>query len=278
MALLNLNFESQYLQNNTEVSIILPERPRDVDSKIFYGSEEKYKVLWLLHGTYGDHSDWLRKTSVELYAVESNLIVVSPSALNSDYMNWNGFGAGFRMWDFITEELMPIVYNWFPASDRREDNFIAGLSMGAFGATALGVAHPDKFAALAALSGAPFNYEKIRDGAEIGIAGLGERMKNQVANAGGWDAYLASPSNTWKTITENHKGGKLPCMYFAMGTKDFLWDSYLDFKNHAAENDIGATFEEFVGFEHEWRFWDLTIQRALDFFGITDPSKHGNAF
>ena len=58
MALLNLNFMSMYLYGNTEITVILPDvdytgRPED-----FYSSGEKYKVLWLLHGTYGDHTDW----------------------------------------------------------------------------------------------------------------------------------------------------------------------------------------------------------------------------
>lgn len=57
MALIQLDFESQYLNSNTTVGIILPDRPREVDASSFYCSDRKYKVLWLLHGTYGDWSD-----------------------------------------------------------------------------------------------------------------------------------------------------------------------------------------------------------------------------
>ena len=81
MALVKMNFESQYLRNNNEISIILPDKPRNLEPAEFYGSGAKYKVLWLLHGTYGDHTDWLRKSSIELYACEKNLAVVMPSAL-----------------------------------------------------------------------------------------------------------------------------------------------------------------------------------------------------
>ena len=58
MALATLNFESQFLNGNTTVSIILPDKTRDVSPDAFYGSGQKYPVLWLLHGTFGDHSDW----------------------------------------------------------------------------------------------------------------------------------------------------------------------------------------------------------------------------
>ena len=38
MALVELNFESQYLNGNTQVSIILPDKPRDQEPAAFYGS------------------------------------------------------------------------------------------------------------------------------------------------------------------------------------------------------------------------------------------------
>ena len=53
MSLIHYNFESQYLNNNTDVNIILPDKPRDKTPEQFYGSGKKYKVLWLLHGTFG---------------------------------------------------------------------------------------------------------------------------------------------------------------------------------------------------------------------------------
>ena len=36
--------------------------------------------------------------------------------------------------------------------------------------------------------------------------------------------------------------------------------------------------EEVKGYTHEWRFWDLSIQHALDFFGVTEKDKKGNEF
>ena len=56
MSLVQMNFESQYLGVNHEISVILPDKPRTLTPGEFYGSGKKYKVLWLLHGTFGDHS------------------------------------------------------------------------------------------------------------------------------------------------------------------------------------------------------------------------------
>lgn len=274
MAFVHFNFESQYLFNNEAVSIILPNRPYDTDAKDFYGSGKRYKVLWLLHGTFGDHTDWMRHTRIELYACERDLMVVMPSAMNSDYVNWDGFGMGYKMWDFFTEELMPAVYNWFPASDLREDNYIAGLSMGGFGAVALGLGHPEKFSAIASLSGPPVHYADAKNRGGLYVPGVctAERIKNQVENAGGWDAYLKSPANIWDKIIQQYQSGNLPRLYLTCGTKDFFWEHYRDFKSYALSHGMdGIAFEEVEGYGHEWRFWDIAIEHALAFF---DTANH----
>ncbi len=259
MALVRLNFESQCLGNNLEVGIILPDIRRDEKPAAFYGNEEKYKVLWLLHGTNGDYSDWIRKSNVERYACERRLMVVMPSALNSNYVNWPGFMTGYRMGDFLTEELMPLVHGWFPASGRRQDNFIAGLSMGGSGAMQYAVNHPEKFEACAVLSASPRN---LREKAKNPDA----RMQNSIRNAGGYEAYVASDSNTWETLGKGSGKSALPRFYLTCGTEDFLYADYLEFKEYAQKLNLNAVFEEFEGYCHEWRFWDMTIQRAMDFF------------
>ena len=63
MALLNMNFMSKYLSGNTEITVILPDIDYTAEPMEFYSSGEKFKVLWLLHGTFGDHTDWLRKSA-----------------------------------------------------------------------------------------------------------------------------------------------------------------------------------------------------------------------
>ena len=132
MSLIQFDFESQYLNSNTTIGIIIPEKPHYIAADKFYNRKKKFKVLWLLHGTYGDWSDWVRKTMVELYATENDFMCVMPSALNSDYTSWPSFSLGYDMESHLVKELMPLIYSWFPASSKKEDNYIAGLSMGGF--------------------------------------------------------------------------------------------------------------------------------------------------
>ncbi len=274
MAYVQFDFQSEYLMGNTQVSIILPDKPWMTKAKEFYESGKKYKVLWLLHGTFGDHTDWIRKSNIELYACERDLIVVMPSALNTNYANWENFSIGYNMYDFLTEELMPLVHNWFPASDKREDNFIAGLSMGGRGTCVYAFNHPELFAGAAILSAAPRDIEWDRKK----NPDFFKRTQGSIDNRGGYEAYVASYENTWRVLDEAVQNNvDLPKLYFACGKDDMLYEGFKHFKNHAKKIGLEAKFEEIPGYKHEWRFWDLTIEKALDYFDIKVPSA-GNPF
>lgn len=275
MALIQMDFESQYLGCRHPVCILLPDIPRTDDPREFYQRDQRFKVLWLLHGTFGDSLDWLRRSKIEVYACEKNLAVVMPSCLNADYVNWKGFGIGYNAYDYLFEELMPMIYNWFPISNRREDNYIAGLSMGGYGAMVYALNRPEKFAVAASLS-APLHDRRTGSLIHEEPKNIAtpphlkdfrpDRASNQLANAGGLEGYLASPANTWDRLVDNYKKGvNMPELYFCCGTKDFLYPQFQVFRKFCQEqgyNDI--VFEEEPGYAHEWRFWDMYIEKILD--------------
>ena len=278
MSILQYSFESEYLKNNTQITVVLPDKPRAMTPEQFYGNGRKYKVLWLLHGTFGDHTDWVRKTNIEMYAVERNLVVVMPSALNSNYSNWNDFMLGYKMYDFLTEELMPLIYGWFPVSDKRADNFIAGLSMGGRGTIKYAVNLPEKFAAAAVLSATPMDMSSMGPDNPFPMLNTNnQRVKTTLLNAGGLEAFLNSNENVWAIIDKLAKTGTLPRLMFACGQQDELLYKYFKiFEEHAKEIGLEAHWFELPGYKHEWRFWDLAIQEALDFFGLAEEG--GNPY
>lgn len=285
MALVNLNFESKYLRCNNDVSIILPDKPRGCAPEDFYIPGKKYKTLYLLHGTFGDHTDWYRHTNIELYACEKDLIVVMPSAINTNYQNWRGFGTGYLMYDYIVNELMPMVQCWFPSSEKREDNFIGGLSMGARGAMMIGLKNVDKFAGIAALSAFPHDLEKDRPYLETVMAidanadgkdfenpfdpdFRARRFRNEIQNNGGSVNTYIESCNPMVYLRKYAQGEQKLKLYCACGIADVLYPEYTAFKEMCAELGIAATFEEAEGYRHEWRFWDKYIEKALEFFGM----------
>ena len=271
MGLAHLSFRSWCLNTNTDVEVILPSIKQGTDAKEYYGSGKKYPVLWLLHGTLGNYTDYLRRTNIELYATENDLMVVMPSAANSNYSNWSNITPPFNMFDFLTEELMPMIYGWFPASPKREDNFICGLSMGGRGTSKYGFNHPDKFAGVACMSGVPCDIQwLVEQGPENPFYA---REMMTVEQAGGLDAYLNSYENVWDKVKTVAEMKDPPKFYFCCGTKDGVYPRYLHFKEYAEKIGLPAVFDEREGYAHEWRFWELEIQEILKFFGFKKGFK-----
>ncbi len=115
------------------------------------GTDAPPPVLYLLHGLSDDDTIWLRRTSIERYVAEFGLAVVMPQVHRSFYLDGEYTGA---YWTFVAEELPALVAGFFRVSQAREDTFVAGLSMGGYGAMLHALRQPGRFAAAASLSGA----------------------------------------------------------------------------------------------------------------------------
>lgn len=287
MALFTLEFFSKSLMVTTQVSVLMPSVGMQDDPKAFYTSGRKYKVLWLLHGSNSNHTDWIRYTNIVRYAENRDLIVVMPNVLNSDYSNYSSFADGFNVWDYIPNELMPMIHSWLPASDKPEDNFIAGMSMGGNGALMFALGYPEKFGGVAVLSStareieylrplAHMTAEQFREAAKYpvrcpGPNGKGMRPKevNQVGKYPTVQAFLDSCENAWDRLPEAAAKGNLPKMYVCCGTKDAnVYPRYLRFVKYLECLGVKARCEEYEGYAHEYPLWDIAIQKALDYFGI----------
>ncbi len=145
MPLIECRFHSQVLGLRTTISVILPYPAKKT------GGRGRYPTLYLLHGLTGDHTDWLREIPIERYVEPLNLAVVTCDGHRSRYTD---MALGWRYWTFLTEELPFVARSLFPLSSARKDNFVAGASMGGYGAFKWALRKPEMFAAAASLSGA----------------------------------------------------------------------------------------------------------------------------
>ena len=161
MAFIQVSFMSKTLMRTVPLQVILP-----VD-KFTFGQlereEKPFKTLYLLHGIFGNETDWVHGTRIQRWAEEKNLAVVMPAGENAFYVDQPSIGAMHGQ--FIGEELVEITRKMFPLSRKREDTFIGGLSMGGFGALRNGLKYHDTFGAVICLSGALLCW-KIRKRAE----------------------------------------------------------------------------------------------------------------
>ena len=134
---------------DTKIGVIMPQKMQGIG---LAGSEQadSFPVLWLLHGRSDDYTIWMRRTSIERYAAPLGLMVIMPEVSYSRYINMKH---GPRYYDYISKELPEFCAKLFPKMSRkREDNYIAGLSMGGGGAMWVGLHNPDKYGWICMLS------------------------------------------------------------------------------------------------------------------------------
>ena len=245
--LLELNLRSKELGKNTEVSILLPNAVAE--------SSARFRTLWLFHGLSGDHTAWMRNTSIERYAAKYDLAVVMPSVDRSWYTNTQ---YGLRYFDYVTKELPTLCRNAFACmSDKREDNIVAGLSMGGYGALKAALTYPEQYGACISLSG---SVDITRKG----------RAVNLPEWKGNFDFQMQAPielegseHDLFALAQKLHEEKKeFPNIYMWCGLEDALIVPNRALDAHLSALEVKHRFDFSEG-DHTWQWWDLHIQNAL---------------
>ncbi|MCM3748551.1 esterase family protein [Paenibacillus pasadenensis] len=259
MALAQCSFFSDVLGLTCSMNVIIPQRTKyqiGMEGKVHGG---KFPVLYLLHGLSDDHSIWLRRTSIERYAAEYGIAVVMPTVQRGFYTDMK---TGGRYWTFISEELPEIAGAMFPLSEKREDTFAAGLSMGGYGAFKLALKRPDRYAAAASLSGA-LDIQALYSREETITAGeLKWIFGTRTEAADGADDLFRLAKETARLPQQEQ-----PQLFQCCGTEDFLYADNQSFRAHADGLGLRLHYEESPG-THEWGYWDAQIQRVLQWLPI----------
>jgi putative tributyrin esterase len=251
MALIQCDFRSDVLDLSTSMVVILP-HPESSQG----GRRRKYPTLYLLHGLSDDHTIWQRRTSIERYVESLGLAVVMPSVHRSFYTD---MARGYRYWTFVSEELPALARSFFPLSDARKDNFVAGLSMGGYGAFKLALSYPDRYAAAASLSGALDIVRTAKGEDEDDDDDWRDEMRRIFGNP----KKVAGSDNDLFHLARRAARLKVrPRLYQCCGTEDFLYQDNVRFKELAESLGLDLTYEEGPG-EHEWGYWDQQIQSVL---------------
>ncbi|QWU16567.1 alpha/beta hydrolase [Paenibacillus sophorae] len=272
MALMECKFFSRKLMLQTSMFVYIPTPTMDDENfgrlQQYFEEGKKYPTLYLLHGLSDDHSAWLRNTSIERYAEAKKIAIVMPAADHSFYTD---MAYGKPYYSYFSEELPQIARMLFPLSSKREDNFVAGLSMGGYGAFKLALSSPDKYAAAASLSGALNLYKVANSLAQKVHKGSPTLLPlHQVAmNAFGNMGELSGTEHDLNYLAERVKESntEIPKLYQCCGTEDYVYEVNEDFKDFTKKIGLDLTYEEGPG-GHDWSYWDTQIQRVLQWLPV----------
>ena len=260
MALIECHFFAETLGLCMTMNVILPQRAKGQIGMAGTARNGKHPALYLLHGMSDDHSIWLRRTSIERYVAPLGLAVVMPAVHRSFYSDLEHGGA---YWKFISEEVPRLAREFFPLSDRREDNFVAGLSMGGFGAFKLGLNCPESFCAAASLSGAlwvdfPGHYNSQPPERRM-------ILREAYGDPAQFEGSINDLAGAARRIVAS--GSPKPRLYQCCGTEDFLYQANQQFRQFIEPLGFDYTYEEEPG-AHEWGYWDMKIQRVLQWLPL----------
>lgn len=241
MIRLDCTFFSSCLGRDAHITVLLPDKAVGSGRKTF-------PVLYLLHGLTDSGSSWLEKTSLIRYADAHSLAVVLPNAVRSFYCD---MVYGDAYYTHISQEVPAFCEATLPISSDPADRYIAGNSMGAYGALKIALKEPGRFSKVGLFSGVLDVQQMVDEMPELCRDWLLCFGGNQVSKSED-PLYLMT------------KADPLPEIYHYCGDGDFLLDGNRTFCRLCRERNIPITSHWEPGGLHEWRFWDRQLPALLD--------------
>lgn len=243
MALFEGSLRSEVLRMDTAVTVSLPQNREKGNPP----------VLYLLHGLGDNHAAWSRRSNIDRYADQEGVAVVMPEVQRGFYTDM-AYGPAY--FTYITEELPRLCAAFFRVSEDPAHTYIAGLSMGGYGALKAALRHPDRYAAAGCFSGAVDIRARM-------AAEDNPMTPSEIQAVSGGDL---APDDDIMMLTARavNTGKKLPALYITCGLSDFLYEDNQRLRQQLDFLHIPYVYEEWAG-AHEWDFWDRSVRQFLQF-------------
>jgi putative tributyrin esterase len=248
MAHLRVDFFSDALALSTSMTVILPQQTSTQIGMSGQLAEGPPPVLYLLHGLSDDDTTWLRRTSIERYAAPLGLAVVMPQVHRSFYADET---YGMKFWTYLSDELPRVVRGFFRVSPKPAETFVAGLSMGGYGAMKWALRQPERFAAAASFSGA-------LDLAYIQEYDLRPHIRALTARVFAGRTVPHSDEDLFHLIRTADRS-RLPALTVRCGTEDVLMAQNERFVATCRQRGVPVDAAFGPG-AHEWGYWDEQIE------------------
>ena len=248
-------FYSRELKLDWNYSVYLP---AGYDAK---DTTKKYPVIYLLHGAYGGHDNFLRMFSTPNMMNELIAQGKMPEAVVAFVDGFNSFyvdGPAFKMESAIINDLIPFIESTYHGMGTKEGRVIGGISMGGFGTARFCLKYPQRFSCAVMLS--PAVWHEIEEG------------KCSCASWGLFKEFLTK--DRWQSVhpeayLEGYAKAQSPVRFFiAHGTKDAavpLADVTAFCERLQAFAPVDYVTAE--GEEHAWPFWEMGMRTGLEYAG-----------
>lgn len=242
MTQLEFSLYSESLGTWTPVVVLLPER-----------KNEETGVLYLLHGLGCDQRKWFTRMRAELAIGSRNLAAVLPYGGRGFYCDMKN---GARYASYLAEELPRKLRGMFRLDPPREKTWIAGYSMGGYGAARLGFSRPEQYAGVGILSGV-VDVRRLN----------GEWWDTDARRIWGEDyrhTLPGSEDDPFALVDRLAAQSVRPRVFHACGTEDFLYEDNLAFRRHMEDKGFSYEYRESSG-GHDYDFWESQFAGMIDF-------------
>ncbi|CAM1361726.1 alpha/beta hydrolase [Tenacibaculum xiamenense] len=240
-----LEIESASMNKTIKNIVILPDSYTD--------QKTGFSVLYLLHGAYGNHLDWLSKVpEIKKYSDDYNMIIVCPDGGATSWYFDSPIDSSMKYETYISSELVKTIDKKYNTKPKKDHRAITGLSMGGHGALYLAIKHQDIWGAAGSMSGGldirPFS--KNWD--------IHKRLGQYKSNKKIWNKHTVA--GLTHLLSDNSMKLIIDCGY-----GDFFFEVNKRLHENLCKNNIEHDYIERPG-KHDWDYWSNAIQYQLLFF------------
>jgi len=240
-----ITVKSKNLKRRGDISVFVPAG----------NNHQDLPMVLLLHGVCASHWVWTHYAGVHLQMqdwINKGLIKPMVLVMPSDGLSGDGSGylphkdQNFEKW--IMEDVIDAVTQSIEQTSDKSVLFIAGQSMGGYGALRLAAKYGDRFKAVSGISSIT-DGEQLKDHVEEDITDL---LKENAADVSVIDMMLRNRD-------------KLPKVRFDCGAEDALIAANRELHKQLLMHNIPHVYEEFEG-GHTWDYWEKHFFDTIQFF------------
>lgn len=259
MAYIKLQYKSMALLRGVTVDVILPS-----DGMGGVEIPTPYKTLYFLPGYSADSTELLQYLSLRSQSELKGIAIVIPNGENSFYIDRPDRNQNFST--FVGKELVEITRKYLPLSNKKEDTYIGGISMGGYGALLNGLRYHDTFSKVAVMSPCVDAYDLMMQDAP----GFSLELFNQLFRSK--EQYMAEDTNLSKAYTEAESR---PRIFIGCGRQDILvYKQVKKFVAELTEKNVPVDYKEMEG-NHDLDCWERMLDAEFSFLAdIEEGTKN----